>query len=293
MQTMDSLPQIPQAQMQSIMKDFKKIDESLAAQAPGDIITELTPQQEAPQQEYTEQAEQQSAPHEEQKESPENRSNIRYLREKADRAERAERERDELLMRLRDMERNSPSSQQAQQALNEIAEENFSLDLAPDALAEGKHVAKIYKKMQAMENQLKRYQQQTSQNIMEAQIKAQFPDFDLVVSRANVEELRRSHPAIAQTLAAAASSDAYSAAASAYSIIKEMGIAKSMQESQMTRKILQENASKPRSAQAAAPQRGSTPLSKANEYMADGKMTPELQTQLLREMNDARRQARR
>jgi hypothetical protein len=184
-----------------------------------------------------------------------------------------------------------------QQSMQQVAQEtepNFTMD--PNALAEGKHVNDLNhhygKKLRQLEEKIKQSEKQTSQRIMEAQLKAQYPDFDLIVSQQHVEQLKRSHPSIAQALATAASSDEYSAAASLYTIIKEMGIAKSMQESNMTRKILQDNATKPRSAQAASPQRGSTPLSQVNEFINDGKMSSEYQTQLLKEMADARRQAR-
>lgn len=301
MNTLDSLPAVPPHEMRAYMKEFKKIDQQLANNEPGNIIEELRP----PEEKQIEASQERSTPveHEEEHEvqeatSKDNRANIRALRERAeraeresDRAQRAERERDELLQKFRDME--MQRLQQHTQVSHPAEEEDFSVDLAPDALAEGKHVAKIYKKMQAMESQLKKYQQQTSQNMMEAQLKAQYPDFDSVVSKLNVEELRRAHPAIAQALATAASTDAYSAASSAYTIIKEMGIHKSMQEATMTRNILKENASKPRSAQAASPQRGSTPLSQVNEFIEVGKPTAEYQQQLLKEMNAARLQGRR
>lgn len=306
MQTMDSLPNIPKAHMRDIMKDFKKIDDELVANQPRNIIEELSPPQQEPDAPRQE-AEFHEAATESIEEEPKRQSpHWQSLREKSERAERereraerdrerAERERDELLMKFREMELARLQQQTQVSATNAEPEPNFNI--APDALTEGKHFNDlnhhVTKKIRQLEDQLKQYQKQTAQNMMETQLKAQFSDFDAVVSKNNVEELRRSHPAIAQALATAATSDAYSAAASAYTIIKEMGIAKSTQESNMTRKILQDNAAKPRSAQAAAPQRGSTPLSKANEYMVDGKMTNEYQDQLLKEMAAARRQARR
>lgn len=300
MQTMDSLPQIPQAHMQGIMKDFKKIDQELASHQPGNIIEELVPQEQEPvQQEAAPQQEAQQE-HGSRNEHPnfvalrEERERADRERERSDRArERAERERDELMMKFREME----LQRLHQQTQVSAEQEPVHFNLAPDSLTEGKHFNdldhRVSKRIRNLEDQVKQYQKQTSQRIMETQLKAQHPDFDSVVSKSNVEELRRAHPSIAQALAVAASNDEYSAASSLYTIIKELGIAKSMQESNMTRKILQDNAAKPRSAQAASPQRGSTPLSKANEFMVDGKMTPEYQNQLLKEMNDARRQGRR
>jgi multidrug efflux pump subunit AcrB len=208
------------------------------------------------------------------------------LRAKAERAERAERERDELMRKMQELE--YARLQQQQPQVNDEEE----VGIAPDALAEGKHLARMYKKVRELENKFKNYQQQTSHTLMENQLKAQYPDFYSVVSEENLAELKRSHPAIAQTLANAAGSDAYSAAASAYSIIRELGIARATQESNQNRELLHRNASKPRSAQAASPQRGDSPLSQANGFVVDGKATREYQDQLLKEMHAAIRQPR-
>jgi hypothetical protein len=304
MRTMDSLPHVPQAQMQQYLKEFEKMDKAAAPDpnAPGDIVQQLTPEQEVPQTQQLQQQEvEASTPHEEEQ-MTEQKLNIRALREKAERAERdrerverererAERERDELLQKFREME--YAKLQQQTQVYPEV-EPNLTMD--PNALAEGKNFNDLNhhynKKLRQLEEKVKQNERQLSQRFMEAQLKTQYPDFDSVVSKAHVEELKRAHPSIAQALATAASTDEYSAAASLYTIIKEMGIAKSMQESTMTRKLLQENASKPRSAQAASPQRGSTPLSQVNEFVNDGKMSPEYQTQLLKEMAEARLRAR-
>lgn len=206
--------------------------------------------------------------------SDKGKENFRILRE---RAESAERERALLMQRLQELE----SKQQS-------VSEPEDIGIAPDALAEGKHLAQIYKRMKQMESQISNYQKQTAQNVMEAQLKAQYPDFDAVVSKDNIEALRASHPTIAQALATAAASDAYSAASSAYTIIKEMGISKFNQEASMTRQLIKENAHKPRSAQSASPQRGNSPLNNVNQFIRDGLATDEYQEALRKEMHQAR-----
>jgi hypothetical protein len=282
MKTMNSLPSIPPHEMREHMKAMAEVDKKLGLSGddqPGDIIAQLAPQEEAVVEE--------SPQEEQQTQSNEQAKHFNALREKVDRTER---ERDELMSKLREMEYERMRQQQAlpQQATYE----DTDMSIAPDAIAEGKHISHLTKKLRQMEEQIKKNQLQASQNIMEAQLRAQHPDFDTIVSKNNVEELRRSYPALAQALAAAATSDPYSAAASAYTIIKEMGIARSAQETQMTKNLIQANATKPRSAQAASPQRGNTPLSKVNDFINDGKMTPEYQDQLLKEMNLARRSSR-
>ena len=73
------------------------------------------------------------------------------LREKA---ERAERERDDALRILREVE----YSRRNQQAPL-IAEDDDSFTIGPDDLAEGKHLSKVQKKIQKLEQQLKNYLQ--------------------------------------------------------------------------------------------------------------------------------------
>ena len=210
--------------------------------------------------------------------------NWKELRLKAERAERAERERDEMVRRMQEFEQ-----ARMQQA---AAQEEDDSGVAPDALLEGKHYHSMRKEIRELKREIKGFKQQTSQTLMENQLKAQYPDFYSVVSEDNLAELKRSHPAIAQTLATAASSDAYSAAASAYSIIKELGIARSTQESQQNRELIQRNAVKPRSVQSASPQRGDSPLSQANGFVVDGKASKEYQEQILKEMYSSMRSPR-
>jgi len=281
MKTIDGLPNIPPHEMQQYMQEMKKVDENMAQSAApqDDIIMQLsTPIEEASPE----------TPEEPQETKKSNYAALREAKEAAERERaRAERERDELMKLL--LERQGNQQNAVQQQSPSSAEE---FNLAPDALAEGKHLASIHHKMRQMEERIKQYERKSQQDIVEARIKAKYPDFDTVVSASNIEELRRSHPSIAQAIGMAASQDAYSAAETAYSIIRSMGIDKSSQESSMARKMIQENASKPRSAQAVSPQRGTTPLSQVNEYINDGRMTPEYQDQLLKEMNMARMKSR-
>lgn len=198
--------------------------------------------------------------------------NFRQLREKA---ERAERERDELVRLLKEQQQNKQTQSQ----------DDDEIRLAPDDLAEGKHLSKIEKKYKRLEEQFKQYQAQTAEAVVEAKIKAQYPDFDKVVSRDNIEALRGSYPELAQTLNA--SSDLYSKAVSAYTLIKKLGIA---QEDlyQAGRERAIKNAIKPKPSAAVSPQTGNSPLSKANAF-AGGEFTKELQEQMFKEMNEARK----
>jgi hypothetical protein len=213
---------------------------------------------------------QQAAPVEEDKRE----KNLKILRE---RSARAEKERDEAVRRLQEIE--SLKAQSTPQP------EDDEITLGPDELAEGKHLSRVTRKIRKLEEELKSYRQQASVDTTEARLKAQYPDFDKIVTQENIELLRDAYPEIAQTIHS--SSDLYSRAASAYTIIKKMGIAQDTSVFDADKIAAQKNSYKPKPTASISPQQGDTPLSKANAF-ANG-LTPELQAQLLKEMQAARR----
>jgi|SRR5271165_5897325 len=197
--------------------------------------------------------------------------NFRQLREKS---ERVARERDEAMARLREYE-NKAQAQSSE-------DEEFSI--GPDELAEGKHLSKVQKQIKRLKDEINTYKQQSTTMNAEARLRAQFPDFDSVVSKENIEELRALEPEVAQTLNS--STDLYSTAVSAYKLIKKFGIgAQNMYNAE--KEVIQKNAAKPRPLTSVSPQQGDTPLSRANAF-ANG-LTPELKAELLKEMNTLRR----
>jgi hypothetical protein len=202
--------------------------------------------------------------------------NFRELREKA---EAIQRERDEALRRLQEYE-----AQLKQQAPHASQEEDDELNIAPDELAEGKHLSKVGRKIKKLEQQLQQYQQSAQEAAIEARIKSQFPDFDNVVTKENIEALRLLEPEFAETLNA--SSNLYAKAVSAYKMIKKAGI---IQEDTYTydKQRALKNTTKPRPLASVSPQQGESPLQRANAF-ANG-LTDELKSQLLREMMEARK----
>ncbi|HZW61479.1 MAG TPA: hypothetical protein VFF04_04610 [Candidatus Babeliales bacterium] len=199
--------------------------------------------------------------------------NFRQLREKA---ERAERERDEAIRILREIEVRSAQ---------EVPEEDYSINLDPDALAEGKHLNKVDKKIKKLEEQLRQYQYQSATYAVEAKLKSDYPDFDKIVSPENVESLKNAYPEIADTIMAS-SSDLYKKGVSAYTMIKNLGIYKEDNYVQ-DRERAQRNAAKPKPLTSINAQQGDSPLSRANAF-ANG-LTDELKTQLRKEMELARK----
>lgn len=198
--------------------------------------------------------------------------NFRALREKA---ERAERERDEMARRLQELDARRDAKEE-----KEEEDDNFSI--GDDEVAEGKHLSKVARKIKRLEEQLSKYQQQTTVSTTEARLKAQYPDFDTVVNKDSIDELKRSYPDIAATLNS--SPDLYNTASSAYTLIKKLGI---YQEDNFVadRARAQSNAAKPRPLTSVSPQQGESPLSRANAF-ANG-LTDDLKKQLHKEMIDA------
>lgn len=199
--------------------------------------------------------------------------NWRKMREEK---ERAERERDEMLRYFQQLQQ----SQQAQQPQHEEEPEPNYQD---DDYVEWGQVKKHFKKM---EDRIKKYEQKTTESTVEARLKAQYPDFDTVVSTSNVDALKRDYPEIAQTLSS--SPDLYSKAVSAYKIIKKMGIYQDYDNSVEQQQVKQ-NRQRPRSSASVSPSASNSPLDNAAAF-ANG-LTPELRQKLWAEMRMLRKKS--
>lgn len=197
--------------------------------------------------------------------------NLRKLREKAERSDQMERERDQYYRMLKDQEqqRASPVSQDDGPAIND------------DDLVEWKHVKKA---IQNIEKKFEVYTKQTTATTAEARIKAQYNDFDKVVTPDTIANLRESYPEIAATINS--NSDVYTQAVAAYTFIKKLNtVTDDQYESDKNR--IQANAAKPRPVSSVSPQSGESPLSRANAF-AEG-LTPDLKKQLYKEMQETKK----
>ena len=199
---------------------------------------------------------------------------IRKLKEKA------ERERDELAAYVQQMQ------QMQQKTQTEMTTPDDDLEIDPDDVVVGKHVKKLQKEINRLQQEVKTYHTQSSELSAEAKLKATYPDFDAVVTADNVNLLREMHPDIAATLNS--SNDLYIKAASAYKLIKQFGIGAADPYAQ-EKALAKKNAAKPRPTASISPQAGDSPLTHANAF-ANG-LTPDLQKQLWREMQDVRKRS--
>lgn len=200
------------------------------------------------------------------------------MREERERI-RVQQERDELARRLAEMEQSHQRPKTVEQ------EEDYSINVNPDDLVEGKHLSKVDKKIKQLEAKLAQYEQKNTALNIETRIKSQYPDFDRIVTKENVDMLKAQYPEIAQTLNA--SNDLYSTAVSAYTLIKKFGITPDEQTYKPDLERAQRNAIKPKPTAAVSPQYGESPLAKANAF-ANG-LTEDLRKQLYREMQDAKK----
>ena len=203
------------------------------------------------------------------------------IRELSEAQKKAERERDELMriMQMQQMQSQMPKQQ------SPIEPEDDDINIEDDALIEGKQFRQMYKEMKQLKKQLHSYQSQSSESITEARIKSAYPDFDRVVSQENIAMLRDQYPEIANTLNA--STDLYSKAVSAYTMIKQFGIHQDPV-LQNDRLRVARNTVKPRPLASVSPQQSESPLTKANAF-ANGEFTESDRKRLWNEMNEARK----
>lgn len=198
--------------------------------------------------------------------------NFKAMREKA---ERAERERDEALRRLREIEASSKQS----------VPTDDEFQMGPDELAEGKHLNKVSQEVKRLKGELNEYKRKSSIETTEARIRAEYPDFDKVVSRDNIESLNNNYPELAHTLSA--SDDLYKTARAAYTLIRKLGISPDVNSYDMDKELAQRNVSKPRPLTSVSPQQGDSALSRANAF-ANG-FTDEVKEAMRKEMFAAMR----
>jgi len=227
-----------------------------------------TPVEEQPQEQQTTEAEAKPVEPAQETEAQINYRAMRELKKKA------EQERDVLLQKLQ-------LAEQKQQPKQETPpQQDFSI--APDDLVEGKHLSAVDKKVKQLESQLQSYQQQSAAQNIEARIKTQYPDFDQVVSKDNLEIFRTAYPDLATAIGS--STDLYSKATSAYKLIKKYNIHQHKEVAKGVDRV-QSNLSKPVPTASLGSQQGDSPLSKANAF--SGGLTAALKEQLLKEMNEA------
>jgi hypothetical protein len=199
-------------------------------------------------------------------------NNFKALRQKI---AAVERERDELASKV-----NNQSTPRSSAPVE--PDEDLEFNMAPDDLAEGKHLSKVTKKIKQLEAQIKSYQQNTVAITAETRLKSELPDIEKVLSPENIQTLRDMYPEIAATIDS--NSDFYTKAKAAHTMIKKLGI--HSEDTYIPEKqIALRNSAKPRPLASVSPQQGESPIARANMF-AQG-LTEELKAQLRKEMDES------
>lgn len=193
---------------------------------------------------------------------------------------RALREQKELIARELELTRRRLQEAEGNNNQQQASEPEDDFGIGNDDLAEGRHLRKVNKEVQALKKQLAQQQQQS----VEDRIHTRYSDFDSVVSQENIQKLAQDYPEMAKTLDS--SSDLYSKAVSAYTMIKKLGFVPD-NKFDNEKKLAQQNSAKPRPLTSVSPQQGNSPLTQANAF-ANG-LTPELKKALYKEMVESRR----
>ena len=188
---------------------------------------------------------------------------------------RAEKEAQELRAEL-ERERSSKRKPEPEEPRYEAVED--------DSLVEGRHLSAVERKIQALEQKLAGYEQESATTRIEREIKSEYPDFDSVVSSKNLEILKQDFPEVARTIFAG--TDLKDKSKAAYLFMKKMGIAKEVNVQASADKVQAlKNSVKPKPASSISPTK-SSPLNTVYNLTRDTEITDDLQDQLMR-MNEA------
>ena len=235
-----------------------------------DDLNTLGVPQEYPQ-ETTEQPEPVEAPAQVKAAQPESNSvekNARILRERAEQYERKamdeERKRLELERYIQDMRH--------QQVPTSPADEEDDLGVEDDGYVEGKHVKKNNKILKAKVNSLEKQQAEANAKMAEQtakmadqfaewRLKAQYADFNSVVTPENIKKLAAVKPVLYKNMFA--NPDLYEKGESAYDLIKSYV---ATDDYNVQDEKIESNKTKPRSAASAPTQVAESPLSRASDY---------------------------
>lgn len=200
------------------------------------------------------------------------------------RAEQAERERNEALGFIRQIEQ--LALQQQQQQATPQTEPQISYD--DDDIIEGRHLkaefSNLKKELQEQRRQMEESRRYAEVNSIENKLRTKYNDFDSVVTHENIQRLRELKPEVAASLHQ--TQDLFSKAAATYTILKDLGIARTTTVPHEELQKAQNNLNKPKTASSLA---ATSPLSHASAF-GSGDLTEDRKRQIWDQMQqNARR----
>lgn len=181
----------------------------------------------------------------------------------------------------RELERRLAEMEQKQKA-QEPNEEIEDYDLRDDDITEGKHYKALKKQVKGLNEAIRIERLERDKIAAEARLRANYPDIFNVITKDNMEELAKLEPELVESIVS--SPNTYAQHVSAYKLIKKYGIGTQDPYADDKARV-QKNLARPRSSASVAPRVGESPLADVERF-ANG-MTPELQSQLLKEMEEA------
>lgn len=155
----------------------------------------------------------------------------------------------------------------------EEKEEDFGIK--DDDIVEGKHVKDLKKELKKLQSYIK----EKEVSSVDERLSLKHPDFATVVTRENIELLKQRKPLFAKSLGYIP--DPFEQGVAAYEMLKELGIGDEVTKSPEKEKALK-NASKPVSVNAVTKQSAI-----GNAHLFENGLTPELKSQLWKEMKEA------
>lgn len=204
------------------------------------------------------------------------------FRELKNQAEKIARERDEAVRMVKELQ----SAKQYQQHSQPVAEEDIDFSLAPDELAEGKHLSKLIKQVKRVEEKLERYNKQQAMMTVETRLNQEFPDFNKVVTKENVTTLSMTYPEIASAISA--SPDTYAQSKAVYTLIKQFGLVSEDEPVNQAQEIIKRNLAKPKVGASVSAQNGGTnPVGRSSDYYS-GDLTDEMKKSFYQELLNAK-----
>jgi len=247
----------------NIQRKEETVFNNVPDELPEDVVDAMSVDDSKPQVEDIEEVEEKVQPIKQTKNKEDSFAELRKAREAAERrAEKLERQQELLMEQL---------MQQKPKAAKQDPEYDLSADDDISTIKDVRHLQKQIKDMRE-----------------EARIRAKYPDLDQVVTDENIYLLRTKEPEIAQSLNMAP--DSWDKLAAVYTMIKKIGIHKTHNyDSQKIQAAT--NAAKPKPLASIAPQTADTPLSRANAFANDRKVSKETAANTWREMQAAMKQA--
>lgn len=158
------------------------------------------------------------------------------------------------------------------------------LGINKDDLGTGEHLAKLYKELKSLKNELQKKEASSA----DERLRLKYPDFDQMLSEENVQYLLKNEPTLVESIKS--NPDPYKQAEAAYRLAKRFcPRPEDESEAKENMKKIAENQAKPMSSSAV---KKSSVLDQAHQYTSDKVLSKEGRDHYYKLMQEAKRQPR-